>query len=100
MRLWLDDERPMPDGYTHQAYTAKEAIDLLETGKVECISLDHYLGENNGTGYEVACFIERSAFEGTLQSMRLKVHSQDPVGKQKIKIALQNAKRAWMEKKL
>jgi hypothetical protein len=30
--LWLDDERPMPEGYTHHAKNAQEAIALLETG--------------------------------------------------------------------
>ncbi len=34
MRLYLDDERPVPGGWT-LARTATEAIDLLRTGQVE-----------------------------------------------------------------
>lgn len=41
MRVWLDDTRAMPDDYTHWAKTSDEAIELLKTGQVEEISLDH-----------------------------------------------------------
>ena len=43
MKLWLDDIRPAPEGWTH-ARTVAEAKALLETGEVTHASLDHDLG--------------------------------------------------------
>jgi hypothetical protein len=43
MKVYLDDERPVPDGWIG-CKTPSEAIELLKTGQVETISLDHDLG--------------------------------------------------------
>jgi hypothetical protein len=43
MRVWLDDVRDAPDGWVH-VQTPEEAIELLRSGKVKEISLDHDLG--------------------------------------------------------
>lgn len=96
--LWLDDERPMPEGYTHHAKTAQEAIALLETGNVIIMSLDHDLGDGP-TGYEVAKYIEENAINDKLNPIHFRVHSQNAVGKQNIKLALQNALKAWNAKR-
>lgn len=53
MRVWLDDERPMPLGFDVHVKTADEAIKLLANGQVKVISLDHDLGENEDTGYKL-----------------------------------------------
>lgn len=96
MRLWLDDERPIPEGYTHHAKTAHEAIDLLKTGLVEMISLDHDLGPAEaGTGYDVAKFIEEAAIKGEMREISLRIHTQNPIGRVNIAKALQRAYRAW-----
>lgn len=56
VRLYLDDERLTPIGWT-RVYTAAEAIALLASGGVAEISLDHDLGPPEaGTGYDVACW--------------------------------------------
>ncbi|WP_354699070.1 hypothetical protein DSM112329_04777 [Paraconexibacter sp. AEG42_29] len=57
IRVWLDDDlvdRPAPAGWTH-AVTAWEAIELLDTGTVVELSLDHDLGDDDrcGTGNTV-----------------------------------------------
>jgi hypothetical protein len=44
MRVWLDDRRPPPDGEWAWVKTPEEAIELLATGEVSEISLDHDLG--------------------------------------------------------
>jgi hypothetical protein len=50
MRVFLDNERETPDGWT-RVYWPNEAIRLLETGTVEELSLDHDLGDDaRGTG--------------------------------------------------
>lgn len=44
LRVWLDDERPAPEGFVHLA-TAREVCMLLLTGRVVELWLDHDLGE-------------------------------------------------------
>jgi hypothetical protein len=53
----------MPPAFDVHVHTAQEAIELLEKTTVKRISLDHDLGdEQNGTGYQVAKWIESRAF--------------------------------------
>jgi hypothetical protein len=94
--LWLDDVRPMPPQYTHLAKTAAQAIEVLKTRQVCKISLDHDLGEGNGTGYDVAKWIEEHAFLGDLPRITgLRVHTDNPVGRQNINAALRRAYSFW-----
>lgn len=95
MKVWLDDERPAPEGWI-QITTAHEAIAALKTKKVTQISLDHDLGLTaNGTGYEVACHIELASFMMTLPRLVWTVHTQNPVGRVKITVALEHADKNW-----
>lgn len=60
-KLWLDDERPEPEGWV-RAKTAGIAIAHLASGTFGEVSLDHDLGpESAGTGYDVACWLEEEA---------------------------------------
>lgn len=95
-RVWLDDERPMPEGYDTHVRTAKEAIELIESGRVSAISLDHDLGaEANGTGYDVAKFIEEGAYNGTVRNIHVRIHSANPIGAENMKRSLDSAKKFW-----
>lgn len=111
MKLWLDDkcleefveiagnlvpnERFTPEGWIGVT-TAREAIRLLKTGEVEEISFDHDLGEQiHGDGYIVAKYIEKYAFNGTLNRMKWDIHSANPVGAKNITMAMQGAERWW-----
>lgn len=95
--------RPKPPGFDVWVKTAVEAIELLKEGNVTAISLDHDLGldwniePNNG--YHVAVFIEESAFNGTLKPLHVYVHSQNAVGRERIRQALLNARKFWMNNK-
>lgn len=89
MKIWLDDERPMPPAFDCHARTAQEAIDLLTAGGVTAISLDHDLGVvENGTGYDVACYIEQAAYSGTLAPIEVIIHSANPVGRARMEQAI------------
>lgn len=58
MLVFLDDEREAPKGWVRVRWP-EEAIELLKTGKVEAISLDHDLGDDTrGDGYSVLLWIE------------------------------------------
>lgn len=96
IRMWLDDERPMPKGFDLHVRTAEEAIRAIKSGRVVEVSLDHDLGnERFGTGYDVAKFIEESAFDGSIAPLKVSVHSANPVGTKNIKRCIDNATRFW-----
>lgn len=75
MRLFLDDERQTPDGWT-RVYWPDEAIALLQSGLVTEISLDHDLGDDaRGTGYDVVLWIEEAVRLRDFVPPRIHVHS-------------------------
>jgi hypothetical protein len=68
----------------------------LSSGEVNEVSLDHDLGDAAaGTGYDVACFIEARAFDGTLPRIAWQVHSANPVGADRMVLALRQADAFW-----
>jgi hypothetical protein len=97
MRIWLDDKRPMPDGFDEHVLTAQDAINRIETGEVTKISLDHDLGDETevGNGYMVAKHIEERAYHGCIKRIDWSIHSQNSVGVQNMKVALENANSFW-----
>lgn len=94
MRVWLDDLRQMPEGFDRHVRTAEEAIALLSTKKVTHISFDHDLGEKQ-SGYDVATWIEQQAFTMNLPRLTWQVHSMNPVGADRIRMAMESADRSW-----
>ena len=86
MRVYLDDIREAPEGWT-RARTAEEAIALLETGEVEEISLDHDLGEGM-SGYDVATWMEMQVALSGFIPPKVKVHWANPVGRDNIMAAV------------
>lgn len=95
IKMWLDDVRPMPFHYTHWVKSASAAIELLKSGMVEECSLDHDLGNDYETGYDVAKWIEENANLGNLSYIKCHVHSQNPVGAKNMKLAIKNAYKSW-----
>jgi len=93
IRVWLGDVRDAPDGWT-RAYTAHEAIELLEASDVVEISLDHDLGDDemHGTGYDVACWIEERVTDG-FEPPTIKIHSANSVGRQRMQRAIDSIER-------
>ena len=52
MKIHHDDERRASDGWL-RVYRPDQAIEILKSGEVIELSLDHYLGdEDRGTGYD------------------------------------------------
>lgn len=100
MRIWLDDLRPMPEGYDLHIKTAQECIELLKLGQIDFISFDHDLGEEeNGTGYDVARWIlEQAATDNpNIGDIKWKVHSANPVGVKNITHAMEKANDYWFD---
>lgn len=84
MRVYLDDERPTPEGWVH-VYWPCEAIELLEGGEVTEISLDHDLGDDQrGTGYDVVLWIEEAVATRGFVPPKIHVHSANASAREKM----------------
>lgn len=96
MKVWLDDVREAPEGWIH-IRTPEEAIDLLRSGAVEEISLDHDLGifteEGEATGYDVLLWIEAEVAARRLNPPVMHVHSANPVARRRMGQAIASIKR-------
>ena len=99
MRVYLDDMRTTPDGWT-RAYWPNEVIELLKSGKVKEISLDHDLGDAQGrvmgnerTGYDVLLWIEEKVFTEGFNPPKIKIHTANISARKKMKSAVDNIKR-------
>lgn len=99
VKVWLDDVRPMPEGFDVHVKTAEEAIDLISLGGVSKISFDHDLGTEL-TGYDVAKKIEELAFNFKIFPIEWIIHSQNGVGAENIKRAMKKADEYWNRSKL
>lgn len=85
MKLWVDDIRKAPDGWI-KTKSAWAAIEILSSGVVVELSLDHDLGNELevGTGYKVLTWIEeRVALEGFVPPI-IKIHTSNVSAKGKM----------------
>ena len=83
MKLWLDDLRREPEGWT-RAKSVDEAIALMGSGTVEFASLDHDLGiwaSEGGNGVKLTDWM---AEHDCWPTAGLRVHSSNPIGVQQM----------------
>jgi Cyclic-phosphate processing Receiver domain len=98
VKVWLDDVREAPDGWVHVT-TPGEAIELLRSGEVEEISLDHDLGlatpESERTGYDVLAWLEEAVATCPWNHRVpvIHIHSANPVGSQRMEQAIKSIRR-------
>lgn len=96
MKVFLDDERPTPEGWV-RVYWPSEAIALLETGHVTEISLDHDLGDDaKGTGYDVVLWIEEAVRLRGFVPPRMQAHSANTAARQRMEAGFEAIERAIM----
>ncbi|ARK44740.1 cyclic-phosphate processing receiver domain-containing protein [Burkholderia pseudomallei] len=89
MRVFLDDERDTPDGWT-RVYWPEEATALLSQGGVAEISLDHDLGDDDhGTGYDVLLWIEEQVALNGMTPPKMLVHSANSSARAKMLAAIE-----------
>lgn len=91
MKIFLDDERKPPPGWT-LATDVDEAIHALQSEYVEEISLDHDLGAGE-TGYDALLWIEEQAALNGYQPPVIHIHTDNPAGRKRMESALQSIKR-------
>ncbi len=88
MKVYLDDERVTPDGWK-RVYWPDEAIELLKTGEVSDISLDHDLGDDQrGTGYDVILWIENAVATEGFSAPQIFVHSANSSARLKMEAGI------------
>jgi hypothetical protein len=93
VRVYLDDVREAPEGWT-RTFTPEETVELLKTGGVEELSLDHDLGldspESERTGYTVLTWLESEIAHGrwSFPLPEITIHSANPVGRKRMEQAV------------
>ncbi len=93
MKVYLDDERPTPEGW-HPVRWPDEAIRLLETGNVTHLSLDHDLGDDDrGTGYDVVLWIEEAVATRDFNPPEIQVHSSNSSARVKMEAGIRSIRR-------
>ncbi|QDU82655.1 hypothetical protein Pla110_44160 [Polystyrenella longa] len=93
MKVYLDDERPTPDGWV-SARWPEDVISLLKSGRVTHISLDHDLGDDkHGTGYDVLKWIEREVATASFDPPEISIHTSNVSARQKMQLAVSSIKR-------
>ncbi|WP_426088452.1 cyclic-phosphate processing receiver domain-containing protein [Janthinobacterium sp. PSPC1-1] len=100
MKVYLDDERNTPEGWT-RVYWPDEAVSLLTSGAVVEISLDHDLGDDErGTGYDVILWIEEAVALRGFNPPIIVVHSANSSARQKMEAGIAAIRRMVIERKV
>jgi len=93
MKVYLDDVREAPDGWTRVRWP-DEAIELLKTNEVTHISLDHDLGDDaRGTGNDVLLWIEQAVLLENFIPPSIAVHSSNTSARLKMQLGIDALKR-------
>lgn len=95
MKIWIDDVRPMPEGFDIWFKNSYDAVEFLNQhnnlNRIDFISFDHDLGGED-TSRPVVQMIEEAAFNGKIDRViRYNVHSANTVGAEWIRQAMINA---------
>jgi len=92
MKLWLDDVRPAPRGWTWSK-TVEDAVSKLGAGEVTEVSLDYDLDETDGhrKGTEVMQWLSMAIVDGRIPLPIIHFHSANPLG---------SARFAWLWREL
>jgi len=95
MKLYLDDERNIPDNTWELVKTADDAIFCLKSGDVDYVSLDHDLGDDEaGTGYKVLLWIENELHNNpTYIPPKISIHTANSSARDKMELGLESIKK-------
>ena len=89
MKIYLDDMRTAPEGWILMK-TVPEVLEALASGRVEHLSLDHDLGDDEaGTGYDVILWIEKEVFLNGFTPPKIKIHTANVSARKKMELGLQ-----------
>ena len=86
MKLYLDDEREAPKDWV-LVKTVEAAINMLKTGRVEEISLDHDLGNEFLNGMDVLRWLEGSYWIDNFHIPYVRIHTANVAVREKMQSA-------------
>jgi hypothetical protein len=90
MKIFLDDTRTPPNGWI-LCYWPDDVIELMKTKNVTHISLDHDLGHDKITGYDVLLWLEEKVhYDSNLIIPEITIHSANPVGRKRMENAIKS----------
>lgn len=96
MNLYLDDIRTPPPEWTVVRFV-EECIQILKSGEVTSLSLDHDLGytDPEHNGYEVLLWLEQQAAGGNTDVVPddIRIHSSNAGARKKMTQAIQSIHR-------
>ncbi len=100
MQVYLDDDlvyRPTPSGWV-RTLTAHETIELLKTGKVVEVSLDHDLGDEAvcGCGYDVINWIEQEVALNGFTPPLIRIHTANSSARSKMELGVRSIEKLRM----
>ena len=102
MKIWVDDTRPIPEGYIgFDNVNAALRYITNNLHSIELLDLDHDMGGNfGGDCIRIMDELERLCrrdprFRGAVEKIKFKFHSANPVGVQNMRAVLQ--KNGWIE---
>lgn len=93
--IFLDDVRMPPSEHWvvyRTAEEAYEAIRQIDADRQIVLSLDHDLGEDIGTGYDLLNWLEKDIVteQGYRPKIAFRIHSANPVGRDNMARAIQS----------
>lgn len=101
INLYVDDMRDCPENFV-VARTYEEAVDIFSNKKVDILSLDHDLGEDEygkarKSGYDLVKYI----CEFGIYVNKIYIHTDNPVGRENMyKTLLASQARGFIDKKI
>ncbi len=89
MKVYLDDVREAPEGWI-RTWLVRDTIQLLRSGLVTHLSLDHDLGDEDvmGTGYDVLTWLEEQVMLHGFIPPEITVHSANAGARPKMEQAI------------
>mgnify|MGYP006350909759 CR=1 FL=1 len=96
----------MSEAVTMQRYKCHKEVSALKIAKIEQSSADkentcggtwELIPENENNGYFVAKKVEALAFANEIPRIKWSIHSQNPVGRKNIEMAMKNADKYWSQ---
>ena len=92
MKVFLDDIRKPPPGWV-QVKWPTEVIEILKSGQITELSLDHDLGnDKRGTGYDVLLWIEEQVITQGFNPPKIRIHTANVSARQKMEAAVNRIK--------
>lgn len=95
LKVYLDDVREKPREFdlVCRSVTAFKRIPWPMLHEIEVLSLDHDLGKNRLTGYDLCKWLEERAYKGLAVPQKIVIHSANPVGCKNMQAAIRSIER-------